>query len=1177
MEFNLTSIAWEKVIIDLEEKRNARKDYKTRQILADAYSLSALFCQDFPTATKRIQQAILIEPLNPLHQYRYILLFLHFGQWTVAFNISENLKNSLNGFAIFEYLRALIALKANQKIRALNITNQIIKNHPDFYWAKFLNSEISFRDKFKNPGKYLREIRKQDIYHMSWIDLFSKIIVMHQIEGITFVSKFIKETKIFSNESKKEQIIQNIILWHTSPIDDLKNLLAEIPAESRREQMFLLCYFNNAKRNRECDVYLKDLYSLYKQYPDRKAVRRLYVAALNHYAVEESAKGRYKTALRIIEICIHIEPYNSIHYQNRAALFTLLREKEPYHMAWEELDKLQYRLMLVGRIDQKTCQTTAKRHRMFAQQARMSSKEVDKNQVIHLGILREEKRVNSNSEEFIVSVNSARIESDPELFRQWIYNKEAELLFYHLSLGTDPNRFLLENTDFPSAKAKLNGLFKLTNSLGVLADEEGVNLALKIEQIWKNQFKTFKPSYQNSDDDNEIKHIVQNHLQTLSDIALICHEWTPNPKQETIVDELINFLNVEINFLSTQMIFSKENKDETAYSIRFFRHWVIEILELEKEAKDFFQTERSNVANKMAAQLLINLSISTFEDSKKNNPDSQIAARRALIIIDKAKKLSTSSAEIEYYAARFFYIGDFYSEARKAITRFYQLNKNKDSQYVKNIEEIQGAIDKADKKDEKSYFSKDNFDNISFEGISDKIQELERDLVLNPSSFALYKELSSQFIKNNQIQKALVVSENALAHCLSRELQVKSRLLNIEVIAFGTLGAKYLNEIRLYLSDVENPLKNVLEKLSGEQTFSYSQYFLLGLCHLKLKEPKFAENAFRASLDICKTQIHFVIIKKFLEDIEEAFYNISREKITNFLKIKNYDEALNHTVQTMSKMIKPEIFLIDIAEIYLSLIIFNFQHNTNPPEMPNISLSVPWNNKLQDIFKINDSLDKDLKLVELASEFYPLFKERSNKLIMQINQIKDQLNVSDVLLKSGDLIREEKYEEALKILSIESTLKESNSRILRQKAIIFIKLGRYEEADKIKQILENIKDEIAIDFIDKYKTIKFNNQIEVTRQFLKRAKIEEARKLLNEIVAEDTKEKLEKHYCLSFAFAIEAYHAQKQKNIQQAELHFKYALDEIEPLIESARKYEFQSMIELYEKLSKDLNDLNTY
>ena len=82
---------------------------------------------------------------------------------------------------------------------------------------------------------------------------------------------------------------------------------------------------------------------------------------------------RWAAALRAVEVCMRLEPHQPIHLQNRAAIVTATAD-DAYHDAWEELDRLHYRLALMGRLDGPSVRAMLKPHRMFASQARLTPK-----------------------------------------------------------------------------------------------------------------------------------------------------------------------------------------------------------------------------------------------------------------------------------------------------------------------------------------------------------------------------------------------------------------------------------------------------------------------------------------------------------------------------------------------------------------------------------------------------------------------------------------------------------------------------------------------------------------------------------------------------------------------------------------------------------------------------------
>ncbi len=131
MSITIKNISWDRALKELEAIHQQEKNAKWRRIRSNACSLSALFTQDFSKAVHRIGEAIQIEPLNPLHQYRLALLYMRFAQWDQALGLLDKMAEQMPNFASILYLRGLIALRIGEIKRAVNIANEIIMIKPN--------------------------------------------------------------------------------------------------------------------------------------------------------------------------------------------------------------------------------------------------------------------------------------------------------------------------------------------------------------------------------------------------------------------------------------------------------------------------------------------------------------------------------------------------------------------------------------------------------------------------------------------------------------------------------------------------------------------------------------------------------------------------------------------------------------------------------------------------------------------------------------------------------------------------------------------------------------------------------------------------------------------------------------------------------------------------------------
>jgi tetratricopeptide (TPR) repeat protein len=1175
MQIALEKISWDKALKALDERYQDDKQWKWKHLEANASSLSALFINDFSEAARRISRAMEIEPFNPLHRYRLALLYMRFAQWDEALYVLDELVALLPGFSYPLYLRALIYLRTGQFKRAANVANDIKTNKPGFNWTCFLAVDAQIRQKLKGAEELFRELPKGDEYSGVWIDLLVKTIVMYSSQGIKLVSGFLKRSKLLSKDSWEEKFINQVVNWSTAASNQMKEYLVRITPGSKTEQFVLLFFHDSLKNKTEKVAYINELKHLYEMFPNRSAIRRMYITTLNRYAVEEASNGKYRSALAAVEICLRLEPFHMIHYQNRATIFTLLREKKAYHRAWEELDRQHYRLALLGSIDRRSTRLLAKRHRLFSQQARLIPKTYDAKDNVQLGIFREEQTARHGVKETILAVNQQRINSDPELLRQWIHHRKAELFFLHLGMGMEPDLFLLGYTDEDSAKIKLKGLVCLGQSLAILAGEEGRLMVQLIESQWRESIKKSSCIYSSGREENPgVRFLKKNHIETLGDLAMLCYCWQPRGCDYEIVDETVEFIEAEIPFLDGQTLFGSTEKQEEkeSYSIVYLRQAVIEALDIEKTKAEFSIPEQRKIGKCLTDYLFLHLSLNVFEEFKIKPQD---AVRRSLKVLERARGEIPDNPSIEYYAARFFYIGDFYEEARKAIIRFHKINKNDESPLIASIEEIQNALDKAEKKDQKEYVAyRGGIHQPDYRSSDEQLMHYMEELERCPASMQTYEDLTHFLVSEGRFEEAREWSERAIGRCLSRKGQLKARMLNIEILGLKLLGIKYLDEIKLYLTGVSTPLKDVIKQMPNEDKRRYELVYLIGICFLLEGEPGEAGNVFQEAIRNCEKQIHSSALRVLSSDVEQAFYTMANESIEQFILKRCYDKAFEYIGRIMQKLKEPGLLLIDLAAVQLAALVANITSGSGIPRIPSITVNTPWNDKLLEAMNEPDELEKARRIALLAIEVHPPSKNRGEEIVKQIDGLKIQLDIASVLTLSGKYLQEGKLQEALNILDSLGEAGEREPRVLRQRAMLLLKSNEFEQADQATAVLETFEDPLAKAFVNRYPSLKSWQKINIVQQLLRKGKASEALEILDTIKTSADDEQLETAYCYAFALSVQGYQARSEGNPNDAVRLFNHALDRLEPQIEMARKSNHSGCLELYEKIGKILNDL---
>ncbi len=1175
MKIALEKISWDEALTALDERYKSDKQWKWKRLEANASSLSALFINNFSKAARRISRAMEIEPFNPLHRYRLALLYMRFAQWDEALSIVDDLAALLPGFANLLYLRALIYLKTGQFKRAANVANDIKTNKPGFNWASFLAVDAQIRQKLKGAEELLRELPKGNEYSGVWVDLLVKTIVIYPSQGTKLVGGFLKRSKLLPKDSLEEKFINQVMNWSTASTSTMKEYLVKIPPGSKTEQFALLFFHDSLKNNTEKVVYIDELKHLYEMFPDRSAIRRMYITTLNRYAVEEAAKSKYRSALAAVEICLRLEPFNMIHYQNRATLFTLLREKKAYHRAWEELDRHHYRLALLGSIDRRNTRLLAKRHRLFSQQTRLTPRTPDTKYNVQLGIFREEQTIRHGVNETVLAVNQQRINSDPELLRQWIHHRKAELFFLHLGIGMEPDLFLLGYTDEGSGNIKLKGLVCLGQSLAVLTGEEGRLVAQHIERQWRDSLKKTSCTYSRVNEENpEVRLLKKNHIETLGDLAMLCCCWQPRNCDFETVDEIVEFIEAEIPFLDGQTLFgSSEKKDEReSYSIAYLRQAVIEALDIEKTKAEFSIQEQRKIKKSLTDYLFLHLSLNVFEEYKSK---PQEAARRSLKVLERARGEIPDNPSIEYYAARFFYIGDFYEEARNAIIRFHKVNKNDESPLIASIEEIQNALDKVEKKDQKEYVaSRGGIHQPDYRSSEEQLKYYREELERCPSSIQTYEDLVHFLASEGRFEEAQEWSERAIGRCLSQKGQLKARMLNIEILGLKLLGIKYLDEIKLYLTGVFTPLKEVIKQMPVEDKRRYELVYLIGICFLLEGEPGEAGNVFQEAIKNCEKQIHFSALRVLSSDVEQAFYTMATESIEQFILKKSYDKAFEYIGRIIQKLKEPGLILIDLASVQLAALVANITSESGIPGIPPITVNAPWNDKLVEAISEPDELEKARRITLLSIEVHPPSKNRGEEILKQIDGLKMQLDIASVLTLSGKYLQEGKLQEALNTLDSLGEVGDREPRVLRQRAMLLLKSNEFEQADRVTAVLETFEEPLAMTFVNRYQSLKSWQKISIAQQLLRKGKAYEALEILDTLNTSAVDEQLETAYCYAFALAVQGYQARSEGKHNEAVRFFNNALDRLEPQIEMARKNNHSGCLKLYEKIGKILHDL---
>jgi predicted phosphodiesterase len=186
--------------------------------------------------------------------------------------------------------------------------------------------------------------------------------------------------------------------------------------------------------------------------------------------------------------------------------------------------------------------------------------------------------------------------------------------------------------------------------------------------------------------------IRQNKAQEKENTLIRYILWQTRGRDSKILDELVRIIEEVIPYPDGRTINgpSKIYNGEL-YSIEYLREKVITEFDIEKSKSEQSDQGQDKMDRYQRNYLFLHISLIIYKESSVPSKD---AAWCALKILEDAQRKFPGYPEIEYLLARLFYIGDCYDEARKAISRFYRVNKDDASPLITQIAEIQKVIDK---------------------------------------------------------------------------------------------------------------------------------------------------------------------------------------------------------------------------------------------------------------------------------------------------------------------------------------------------------------------------------------------------------------------------------------------------------------------------------------------------
>jgi tetratricopeptide (TPR) repeat protein len=1167
--FQLDDLDWSAVCVAA-----TRSFDPSEHIRADALSLAALYSNDFHHGLACVARAREAEPLNPVHAVRHVLQLLRFGQTSGALELAQSLQDQLPGVALPAFLRALATHRDGEYKRAVNAAADVVAAHPTFAPARFLQAESQLRFQFKGLRKLLTGLPPGEAYAASWLDLAAKLVLSGGDEGRELASELAKNTAVFPPASREKALIDDLLQIRDAGFEALEKRLATTVIGSRTEELILLFHGDRLDERSSPAAAVEALRRLWARYPEREAVRRLYVARLTRVAVDLSVQEKYAEALRVVEHCMQLEPHETTHFQNQAALFTLLRETEPYHDAWFAVDRHQYRLAALGRVSAADALELARPHRLFAQQARLPAEgPIAAGSRRNLGILIETTRAKDGAPtETILAVNNERISHDPDLLRQWIHHRRAELTFLHWALGQAPRRFLLDPENGPSGRKRLSALASCARSLEILVPEEGPLLAARIVSAWSGYSSRLDPSYTAPPEDSDVYALKLLHLETFGDLALLCLTWKPDGGRAGLVEDVLGLLQEEGPFFEDALLLSvlQLRQSEASYALKFLAGFINDSLGLDPtRSTSLTDTQRDVVVGRFAGELLTRLAYRVYEEHR----NTELGAHRALSYVERARSHDKDNVRTELTAARFLLLAGHDDESRATLAKLQRSARAREPEIHSEIEELRQILEERAKSGAAGRPRAGGSAAAPIDvAVDTGLVELEAEIERYPGAIQAYEELSRMLVADGLLHQAVDWSERAITQCLGRDGQVRARSLNIEMLGLRTLGERNSGVARLYVTGAHRPALELLEALPETIVHDYTLDFLLGQCRLALGRPEDARQAFERALEHCGRQLHRTVLRRLAMDVDQPYLETARRPIADKIAAGAFEDALHEVWSMMARLQRPDAAFLDLAQIHLEAAVARVGSAHPPLPVPAASELQLRSGALAEAYSADSDLERARRLARLSLSIHEPSRRKAELILRKAAALEEQTALAEILARSGALLRQGNIAEALAALDAAGAAGSAEPRVVRQRALLLLNLDRFAEADAAARSLEGSTAPLAIEFLRSFPSLACRQRIAAASKRLRDGDSAAANAILEGASAVDRDQTLELAYCRSFARTMDAYRLRRASDEPGARVAFSSAMDQVEPHVATARASGHGRLIDLYETLDKELD-----
>jgi hypothetical protein len=215
-----------------------------------------------------------------------------------------------------------------------------------------------------------------------------------------------------------------------------------------------------------------------------------------------------------------------------------------------------------------------------------------------------------------------------------------------------------------------------------------------------------------------------------------------------------------------------------------------------------------------------------------------------------------------------------------------------------------------------------------------------------------------------------------------------------------------------------------------------------------------------------------------------------------------------------------------------------------------------------------DLPDCAARLAELAVELSPATAPQARAVLRRVDLLREQQQLQQTLERARTAAESGTPSEALELLDGLPERPRRDVRVVRQRALVLLRLGRFEEADAAAASATG-DDPLTRELRERWPALHFKHRLAAAHRALRAGELDTADEILTGATPPTPDDELQLGHALAFACALRAQEAEKRGDLDGSARAIARGLDLVEPLRELARKRSQADLLSLADELER--------